>query len=165
MSWWQIALAVLVTLAAGIPLGVVMARLEKRLAGQRRGKLPEKAKTEELPPALSDEIRENLQVANRPWTAGIAPFKTSAWEACQGRLPVSLQDSLAPIYADIKMANSLVWLSEGLGRKSENVNVNYLRLRNQVATGLARSLTTPVQRVPAALTAERQAAEPCAVQE
>jgi len=143
MNLWQITLLAITVIIAGIGLGFLFNFLEGRLLKKNRANQSKKAQHNDKHRDLLNEIESNLGIATQPWSVEPVPFETKTWEAYKDRLSASLREKLTKIYVDIQMANSLVWLSKGLGQKSESLNSSYTKLRDQIATALSNSFELP----------------------
>ncbi len=99
---------------------------------------------EQLKPTASDlsaEVESNRRTATEPWTGKLLPFETSVWDTSGDKvhtLPANLREDLTQAYADMRLANSIVWLSTELGRRSENLDENYMKLCTDIAAKLKR---------------------------
>lgn len=92
-----------------------------------------------IAPELIAEIGSNLRVATEPWSGKLLPFQTGIWDANPDQvnvLPADIRDNLTQAYADIRLANSIVWLATELGRRSTNLDENYQKLCSNVASRL-----------------------------
>ncbi len=92
-------------------------------------------------PNLLAEVENNRRTATEPWAGKLLPFQTNVWDASPKEvhiLPVNLREELTEIYTDIRLANSIVWLSTELGRRSHSLDENYVKLRTNIAERLGR---------------------------
>ena len=90
-------------------------------------------------PNLLAEVENNRLIANEPWTGKLIPFQTYIWNSNSAELntlPASLREDLAQAYSDIQLANSIVWLATELGRRSPNLDENYMKLCTNIAARL-----------------------------
>ena len=63
---------------------------------------------------LIAEVKQNRSISAEPMGDRLLPFQTSVWDAHQykvDKLPPDLRDDLEQAYTDMRLANSLVWLS------------------------------------------------------
>jgi len=115
---------------------------EARKTKEAEGKVEEETVAAEEPlesvvPSIVREIENNYKVASQPWSGELLPFQTNIWEQSPQEvhaLPNDIQESLTQAYADIRLANSIVWLSTELGRRSSNLDENYKKLCASVAS-------------------------------
>jgi hypothetical protein len=92
---------------------------------------------ESVIPNIGKEIENNYKVASQPWSGELFPFQTDVWDKNPTEvhtLPNDIQESLTQAYADVRLANSIVWLSTELGRRSSNLDENYKKLCASVAS-------------------------------
>ena len=91
------------------------------------------------PPDLVAEAENNHKIATEPWRGNLLPFQTNTWDTLQdklGTLPMNLQDDLAQIYIDIRLANSIVRMSTEFNHRSRNLDETYVKLRTSIAERL-----------------------------
>jgi membrane protease YdiL (CAAX protease family) len=157
VSWWQIVLIALASIALGLLVGVLLSYAISRFVKTtkttsssdsilRAAKKPEvTSAVEELPKLtaadLLAEVKHNREIAVEPLTDKSQPFQTSLWDAHQhevSNLPANLLDELSQVYTDIRLANSLVWLSTELRRQTPNLDENYRKLCNSIIERLDR---------------------------
>jgi len=96
---------------------------------------------ESIVPNLAAEVENNRRIATEPWAGKLLPFQTSVWDTSPDKihiLPANIQEILTETYTDIRLANSIVWLSTELGRRSHNLDENYMKLRTTIAERLDR---------------------------
>ena len=94
-------------------------------------------------PDLLAEVEVNLKVATRLWTGELLPFQTRIWDDSSDEirnLPASVREELSQAYVDMRLANSLVWVSTELGRQSKELDNNYMRLCASIAAVLDNML-------------------------
>ncbi len=92
-------------------------------------------------PELLAEVKQNRRIANETLKDKLLAFQTQAWDAHQyevDKLPAALHDDLEQAYTDIRLANSLAWLSSEFSRHTPSLNENYLKLRTSIAERLDR---------------------------
>ena len=90
---------------------------------------------------LIEEAENNYKIANEHSIEKLLSFQTSVWDGKKDevhKLPINLQDDLTQAYLDMRLANSVVWLCTELGRKSHNLDKNYLALCANIAVRLNR---------------------------
>lgn len=90
---------------------------------------------------LLDEVEQNRRLAATPSKDKLVPFQTKVWDLYRDglqTLPVNLREDLTQAYVDIRLANSIVWLSAELGRRSPNLDESYSKLCRNIATRLDR---------------------------
>ena len=88
---------------------------------------------------LLAEVKHNREIATRPLGDKLPPLETRVWDAhlyTVLELPANLRDDQEQVYIDIRLANSLVWLSTEFGRRTPDLNVNYVKLSAKIAEGL-----------------------------
>lgn len=165
MEWWQIGLIILASIIAGAGVGYVVSHLFRRLSQRsfHPSELPviEKVTPAPVPPAtpvspapivreqltgepvsdLATELKNNLEIATRPVAGRLIPFQSSAWDARQyevDKLSATLRDDLEQLYTDIRLANSIVWVSTEFNRRTPTLDENYMRLRTSITERLNR---------------------------
>jgi len=116
---------------------------ETREAEERVGKeaLAAEGPLESIMPGIVAEIESNYRIASEPWTGQLLSFQTGVWDVSPNKvnaLPADLQEDLTQAYADIRLANSIVWLSTELGRRSSNLDENYTKLCISITTRFER---------------------------
>jgi hypothetical protein len=86
--------------------------------------------------AFIRELETNLTIAIAPWKDRPVPFQTTCWEAKLEKVEPSmvshLQD-LIQLYADISLANNVVWLATEIGHRSKELDESYLKLCSGIA--------------------------------
>lgn len=90
---------------------------------------------------LLTELKQNSKIADEPLGDELLSFQTSVWDAHQykvDRLPSNLRDDLEQAYTDMRLANSLVWLSTEFNHRSPSLNENYTKLRVSISERLHR---------------------------
>ncbi len=136
MVWWRelpIAGAVVVGAALGVLLAYVVLKIQKRPwpFSRKRGL--------SLSKILCLELETNLIIATTPWTGKPLPFRTGVWSITSGKLALldgNLKDELTEAYADISLANRIVWLSTEVGLTSKDLEASYTRLCDIIAKRL-----------------------------
>lgn len=96
---------------------------------------------EPIVPELVAEVENNHRIATEPWTGELLPFQTGVWDTSPDKvhiLPANLREALTETYTDMRLANSIVWLSTELGRRTHNLDENYMKLRTNIAERLDR---------------------------
>ena len=91
--------------------------------------------------SLVDEVDNNLRVTSEAWTGDLVPFDTRIWDARQYEvyeIPVNVRNNLRQVYADINLANQIVWLSKEFNRNSPRLVEGYTGLRTSIAERLHR---------------------------
>lgn len=143
---WQGALIVVGCIGGGVLFGAAVGYLIVNLQRKRgRRKLEEPRIVEKPPPlpasGLLAEIKGNLQIATRPWRGELVPFQTSLWDTSRDgfkTIPAHLQQDLSQAYADMRLANDIVWLSKELGRRSRDLDESYRKLCNRIVVRLEK---------------------------
>jgi hypothetical protein len=85
---------------------------------------------------LAMELKTNLAVATTPWEDKLLPFQNKGWNAAHGRfegLDVNVHQELIQLYADINLANHIVWMGNEIGHRTQDLNESYLKLRVSIA--------------------------------
>jgi hypothetical protein len=103
--------------------------------------IPERDEIKSQKEALRSEIETNLFVSTTPWTGKMSPFQTVAWDSANGSakpLLGAIHDDVAEAYADMRLANTIVWLSTDVGRKSKDLDESYLNLCNKISERLKK---------------------------
>lgn len=102
--------------------------------------------TEPMKPRKTEllmEVEANLAIANSPWTGKLLPFQTKIMDANRSKIDSLLpevHESLTEAYTDIRLANTLVWLSMDVGHRSKDLDESYLKLCNKIAERLEKSI-------------------------
>ena len=88
------------------------------------------------------EIKSNSVTAKAPWSGKLISFQTAAWDRKPSELdlPAAAMEELNEAYVCIRLANRLVWLSEDLGRSSEEIGENYVKMCKNIAERLDRAM-------------------------
>jgi hypothetical protein len=88
------------------------------------------------------EIKSNSVTAKAPWSGKLISFQTAAWDRKPSELdlPAAAMEELNEAYVCIRLANRLVWLSEDLGRSSEEIGENYKKMSKNIAERLDRAM-------------------------
>lgn len=113
----------------------------KRFAGRREKTSVIGDQPKDALPALLEEIESNLQIAAKPWADELLSFQTRIGDLLQDKVnkfPANLQGSLAQIYIDIRLANSIVRLSEEFHRRSPNLDESYMKLCTSITEKINR---------------------------
>jgi len=160
MEWWQIILIVLVAILVGALLGTLAGWLTLRFALQVR--LPFRSisylafsKKREAPPVVKEqvvkeetkltvpdlvaEVSYNRKIATEPLGDKLLLFQTDAWDAHQyeaNQLPANLRGDLQQVYTDIRLANSIAWISTEFNRRTSSMDEHYQRLCTIIAERL-----------------------------
>jgi len=77
------------------------------------------------------ELETNLEIATALWTGKLVSFQTKVWDTQNSEFDLlreSLKDELTEAYADMRMANNIVWLSTEIGRASKDLEASYIKL-------------------------------------
>ncbi len=146
MNWWQIVLIVLVSVVVGLFVGgllsYLMARFSKKpLLNKREAAAVVEEQLKCTLPELLAEIENNCRIATEPWTGNLLSFETQVCSTSQDELrslPTKLRTDLTKAYDDIRLANGIVWLSTELGRRSHNLDENYIKLCANIVERLDR---------------------------
>ncbi len=87
------------------------------------------------------EVESNLAIASAPWTGKLTSFQTKALDADRNRiesLTQELKNEITEAYTDMRLANTLVWLSMDVGHRSKDLDESYLKLCNKITERLER---------------------------
>ena len=91
--------------------------------------------------SLLDEVQHNYQLVTQPLRDKLQSLETHAWDEHLydlDSLPNDIRDDLEQVYIDIRLANSLVWLATEFGRRTPDLEKNYLKLCASIAERLDR---------------------------
>ena len=90
---------------------------------------------------LLAEVKNNRRIATEPLTDKLLPFQTDVWGTHQyevDKLPANLRNELEQVYTDIRLANSIVWMSTEFNRRSQSLDEHYRQLCTSIAERLNR---------------------------
>ena len=153
MPLGQIVLIVLGAAVTGVIIGALVSLLIRRtrrraLFGDvaapgvpRSAELWSAEHSISAPSPLVAEVRSNFRIATGPVSGKLLPFQTQAWDTLQREgngLSAELRYELEQTYLDVRLANSIVWLEAEFGRRTSNMDENYLKLAGGIARRLAR---------------------------
>ena len=99
---------------------------------------------------LLAEVKNNHRIATEPLTDKLLPFQTDVWGTHQyevNKLPANLRDELEQVYTDIRLANSIVWMSTEFNRRSQSLDEHYQQLCTSIAERLNKVKTAIEQLV------------------
>jgi hypothetical protein len=111
--------------------------------------MPKKRAPESVKGALSVhsdlvmELETNRTIATTPWSDKLVPFQNNCWNTAHGRfegLDVNIHQELIQLYADINLANHIVWMGNEIGHRSQDLNESYLKLRVSIANRISNVL-------------------------
>lgn len=88
---------------------------------------------------LMAELKSNLRAAKGAWSGTLVSYQTHSWDSGADEinsLPSDIREELAQVYADIALANSIVWLATELSRRNQNLDENYTKLRTAIGERL-----------------------------
>jgi hypothetical protein len=112
-----------------------------------QGKISLTAKENESPPSdFIAEVRINLAIATMPWTGKPLPFQTACWDIKQntnGSFFTNHLKEWIQVYADISLANNIVWMATEIGHRSHELDESYLKLCGSIAEGI-KAVMPPV---------------------
>jgi hypothetical protein len=92
-------------------------------------------------PDLFVEIESNRHIASQTRSGTLQAFQTKVWDTKRDEvdsLPAELREELTQAYFDMSLANSIVWLSTEMGRRSSSLDESYLKLCAGIADRLNR---------------------------
>lgn len=155
MEWWQVLLILVAAVLVGGIVGILISYLILRFVRKREmtflsnlvTRFPKKAEPAPMlkaeatfsAPDLLAEIQHNQTVAAEPIEEKLSTFLTDVWDAHNyqlDKLPVDLRDDLEQVYTDIRLANSLAWLSSEFSRRTPSLEENYTKLRRSITEKL-----------------------------
>ena len=93
---------------------------------------------------LRREVSYNLSVATTPSNGKLEIFKTDCWDNNRNiaqTIPADYMDELTQAYLDIRLANTIVSLSNNIGQISPDLELAYLQLCNKIADRLRKIVT------------------------
>jgi hypothetical protein len=88
---------------------------------------------------LMKEVGDNLVIAATAMKGNLVSFRTEIMDANSSRLnslTSQIRVDLSEAYTDIRLANTLVWLSKVMGRQSKEMESSYLELCIKIAEHL-----------------------------
>jgi hypothetical protein len=91
------------------------------------------------------ELKTNQAIAATPWGDKLMPFQNKCWSTAHGRsegLDVNIHQELIQLYADINLANHIVWMGNEIGHRSQELNDSYLKLRASIANRISNVLSS-----------------------
>ena len=155
MDWWRIVLILLAAVITGGIVGALLSYLILRFVKKRETtflsdliarfpKKPEaapavKVEAKFTAPDLLAEVKDNYKIAAEPIDDNLLTFQTDVWDAHHyqvDKLPGDLRDDLEQVYTDIRLANSLAWLSTEFSRRTPSLDENYTKLRTSISEKL-----------------------------
>jgi len=105
-----------------------------------------KAQNQPLKSDILKELEINLAIATAPWASKLTPFQTTFWDDGDHLrvepLLANHQEEIAQVYIDIRLANSIVWLSNEVGHRSADLDESYRQLCNKIAERLRKVITS-----------------------
>ena len=164
MELWELVLFLLAYIAGGCLLYILLCRLISLFVQEPQNPFGDFSTlsfisaTPEAPPVVQQrakltdprlvaEINNNLRITTEPWSGDLIPFDTQVWDAQQYevyQLPTDLQNDLSQVYADIRLANHIVWFSTEFNHRSQHLGESYTKIRTSIAERLHR-ITQNVQ--------------------
>ncbi|HEY78715.1 MAG TPA: hypothetical protein G4O09_06345 [Dehalococcoidia bacterium] len=151
MEWWQVLLILIAAVLIGGVIGILISYLILRFVRKREttflsdlvARFPKKvepapmakAETTFSAPDLLAEVKHNQTIAAEPIDEKLSTFQTEVWDAHNyqlDKLPAELRDDLEQVYTDIRLANSLAWLSTEFSRRTPSLEENYTKLRRSI---------------------------------
>ncbi len=155
MEWWQVLLILIAAVLIGGVVGILISYLILRFVRKREttflsdlvARFPKKAEPAPMAraettfsaPDLLAEVKHNQTIAVEPVGEKLSTFQTDVWDAHNyqiDKLPVDLRDDLEQVYTDIRLANSLAWLSTEFSRRTPSLEENYTKLRHSITEKL-----------------------------
>ena len=153
MAWWQVVPIVVGAVVLGLAVGYLVNRLVVVRASHRRtAELQSVRRTAgpavksppmQMPsvPDLFVEIEHNRRVASAEWKGELQLFAMRAWDNRGDEvhsLPAEVRSELGEAYSDMALANSIVWLSTEMARRSPSLDESYIKLCSSIAERLNR---------------------------
>jgi hypothetical protein len=151
VEWWQVLLILIAAVVIGGVIGILISYLILRFVRKREttflsdlvARFPKKAEpvpmakaeTTFSAPDLLAEVKHNQTIAAEPIDEKLSTFQTDVWDAHNyqlDKLPAELRDDLEQVYTDIRLANSLAWLSTEFSRRTPSLEENYTKLRRSI---------------------------------
>jgi hypothetical protein len=155
VEWWQVLLILIAAVLIGGIVGILISYIILRFVRKRETtflsdlvtRLPKKAEPAPMAeavttfsaPDLLAEVKHNQTIAAEPIDEKLSTFQTDVWDAHNyqlDKLPVDLRDDLEQVYTDIRLANSLAWLSTEFSRRTPSLEENYTKLRHSITEKL-----------------------------
>ena len=100
-----------------------------------------KEQAEFVVPDLIAEFKHNRKIAADFSGGNLLPLQTGVWDTKQytvRKLSVNLRSELVRVYTDIRLLNSLVWLSTEFSRRSASLYGKYRELLTNIGERLNR---------------------------
>ena len=122
------------------------ARNRKKVEGVGVKVLVPKTMNQSSKSDIFKELESNLTIAIAPWGGKLIPFQTTFWDGDHLKVEpflVNNQEEITQAYIDIRLANSLVWLSKEVGHQSVDLDKSYKQLCAKIAERLIRIITLP----------------------
>jgi hypothetical protein len=168
VEWWQILIILVAAVLIGGIVGILISYVILRFIRKREttflsnliARFPKKteaapmakpvaepvakADTKFSAPDLLAELKHNQAIAAEPIEEKLSTFQTDVWDAHHyqlDKLPVDLRDDLEQVYTDIRLANSLAWLSTEFSRRTPSLEENYTKLRSNITEKLDKITT------------------------
>lgn len=152
MAWWYIVFiiagAVVLGLVVGYLVNKFVVRISQRSTGELRSISNVASPLVKSPPvhtpAVPDlflEIEHNRRVASAEWKGELQLFVMRAWENRGDEvrsLPTEIRGELGEAYSDMALANSIVWLSTEMARRSPSLDESYVKLCINITERLNR---------------------------
>lgn len=91
------------------------------------------------------ELKSNFKIATVPWAGKLVPFHAISWDGEQDHLESEFANQnyeISEVYIDIRLANSIVWLSNEVGRKSPELDEGYRQLCSKIAERIEKVLSS-----------------------
>lgn len=153
MLWWQILLAVILSIASGLLMGLTISyiilrikerrfiRRQRLLRNYEASRLTQEQVNPAIPTGLFDEIEINCEIASSAQFSEKGLFQTEVWDSRQDsviNLATDVRDDLLIAYNAMNYANSIVLLATDLGRYSEYSGNHYVQLCEKISARLQR---------------------------
>lgn len=140
-SWRQIVLLIISSIALGILLAFFFVNLSVRFVRKRVSTSDVEEQREFITADLIVEVNKNYKIATEHGINELLPFQTQRWDTNLykvNELPVDLRQGLEQAYADMQLANLIVWWSIEFGRRTPDLNEKYMKLCNSIIERLDR---------------------------
>ena len=122
-----------------------LAEQEQDKLEESAGSLKEEDNVSETPQIkksdIFKELEANLEIAITPWSGKLTLFQTTFWDSDNIKTDSNLlefHEDITQVYIDIRLANSIVWLSNEVGHRSEDLDESYKQLCIKIAERLKK---------------------------
>jgi hypothetical protein len=92
------------------------------------------------------ELELNFKIAKTLGTGTLVPFQTNSWDSEQANHIEpefeEMRNEISEAYVDIRLANSVIWLSNEVGQRSSDLDKGYGQLCGKIAGQLKQILSS-----------------------